>query len=315
MSFENIPEEVVIEINDDTVKFEFGGMSTDWISKDDSFIQRIDNSRINRAFRLRHLTREFEVKNTLDKGIACLESGNSAEAIDRFDEVLFYDPLYFDALISKSHALFTQNHYVKSLRYYRKAIQSDDDFNDESYLNLLLKKSDEEISHFPEFKKNIYFGDEYFSKKEFQLAVESYDLALQIPSKFTSKILIKKGNALVKLGRFDEALGCFDESLKIKEDDFAYFAKGLCEFNIDLNVNDRFREILFMDKKYMLKQILILNILDYFSESLEICDYMMENHFNVDELYLKLIDAKIVALNNLGEDSGEMNEILNNLKN
>ena len=120
-------------------------------------------------------------------------------------------------------------------------------------------------------------------------------------------------NASKKISGFNDII--YLEKSPMTGDDFAYFAKGLCEFNLDLNVNDRFRGILFIEKKYMLKQILILNRLEYFSESLEICDYMMENHFNIDGLYLKLIDAKIVALNNLGEDAREMNEILNNLKN
>ena len=59
----------------------------------------------------------------------------------------------------------------------------------------------------------------------------------------------------------------------------------------------------------MLAQALILNELNYFDESLVICDYLMENHFKVDEFYLKILDAKKFALKSLGNDLTDINSI------
>ena len=46
----------------------------------------------------------------------------------------------------------------------------------------------------------------------------------------------------------------------------------------------------------MLRQILILNDLGYFRESLEICDFLAERHFRADELYFALTDVRNVAI-------------------
>ena len=49
----------------------------------------------------------------------------------------------------------------------------------------------------------------------------------------------------------------------------------------------------------MLNQALILNELGYFNESLAICDYLVENHFKPDDLYFKMMEVRIYALDNL----------------
>ena len=53
-------------------------------------------------------------------------------------------------------------------------------------------------------------------------------------------------------------------------------------------VNDRFRGYLKIDKKFQLKQAVILNELGFRDESKEICDYLSKNHFKRDELYFAL---------------------------
>ena len=59
----------------------------------------------------------------------------------------------------------------------------------------------------------------------------------------------------------------------------------------------------------MLKQIIILNEVKYFNESLNISDYLMENTFKVDDYYIKLINARINTMKNLGMDFSKLKDI------
>ena len=209
----NIPDELFFEVHDDQVKFKINDVSTNWLDKDDSFIKRIDNDNLNHELLTKHLSKEIEIKNTLDDGISFFKSEKYLKAIECFDEVLFYDPEYAEALLYKSRALFAQRHFVKSLRYYKRALKADGLLEDVEYNKLLLKEANNERDNFPKLKRNIYAGDEYFANGEFERAVESYNRALMNPSKFKdkilSKLLNKKATALLKLNDFEEALGCF----------------------------------------------------------------------------------------------------------
>ena len=289
MTFLDIPD-FTCECMGDNVRFQIGDISTNWISKDDSFTKRVDKSNLNKAFLKEHMLKEIEIKNLLDEGIT-LE-------------------MYGEALLNKSFSLFGQKHFVKSLRHYKKAIKADASLKDVEYHKLLLKKANEERDNFPKLKQNIYVGDEFFAKGEFSKALDSYNRALANPSKFKdkilSKLLNKKGKTLVKLNEYDEALRCFEES---SDNDYACFGRGYCEYKLGLKISSDFKGILHIDKKDMLAQTLILNELNYFDESLVICDYLMENHFKVDEFYLKILDAKKFALKSLGNDLTDINSI------
>ena len=288
MTFSNIPDELACEINGDNVRFTFNGLSTGWMSSDDPFIKRIDEDNLNGECLNEHITKEIEIRNILDDAFSHLASEKYPKAIDGFDEVLYYDSDYAQALMGKSHALYGQKHFVKSLRYYKRVIKADESLEDRDYYRLLLEKSHEERDNFPKLKLNIYAGDEYFDKGEFEKAVESYDRALANPSKFKdkilSKLLNKKASALLQLERYGDALECFEKS----RNDFSYFGQGYCEYKLDLPVNDRFRGYLDIDKKFQLQQAIILNELGFRDESKEICDYLSENHFKRDELYFAL---------------------------
>ena len=288
MTFSNIPNELAYETEAGKVRFTFNGLSTAWMGLDDPFIKRIDEDNLNSEFLGQHITKEIEIKNLLDEAFSHLASEKYQKAIDDFDEVLYYDPDYAEALMGKSHALYGQKHFVKSLRHYKKAIKADESLEDRDYYRLLLEKSHEERDTFPKLKLNIYAGDEFFAKGEFEKAVESYDRALANPSRFKDKILSKlmnkKASALVQLERYGDALECFEKS----RNDFSYFGQGYCEYKLELPVNDRFRGYLKIDKKFQLQQAIILNELGFRDESKEICDYLSENHFKCDELYFTL---------------------------
>ena len=81
MTFFNIHDEIRCECLDDNVRFEFEGISTGWMSQDDSFIERIQTSNLNQYFIKEHILKEIEIKNLLDEGIIFLKSEKFAKAI------------------------------------------------------------------------------------------------------------------------------------------------------------------------------------------------------------------------------------------
>lgn len=284
----NIPDELTYETSHGKVRFSINGKSTYWICKDDPFLKRIDERNLNSCRLCDHLEKEIEIKNILDDGLDYLNREKYHKAIFNFDEVLYYDWSHGEALFLKSHALFGQRHFVKALRHYRRAVKAVSDFKDDDYYRLLLKSSNDERSNFPKIKLNIYAGDEHFTRGEFEKAVESYDRALMNPSKFKekilSKLLNKKGMALVKLGEFEKAYDCFKSS----KNEFSHFGQGLCEHELNLSINDDFRRLLDIDKKSQLMQAEVLKESGFVDEAIEICCHLYENHFICDDFYEKL---------------------------
>jgi len=290
MTLLNIPDELTCEIRQDKVRFSINGISTNWMDRNDSFTERIDIDNLNPNRLVEHLVKEIQIKNTLDEARDYLNKEKYPKAIEKLDEVLYYDPAYGEALMIKSHALFGQKHFVKSLRHYRRAVKADESLGDNDYYRLLLKSANDERSNFPKLKLNIYAGDEHYSKGEYEKAVESYDKALINPSRFKekilSKLLNKKGSALLKLGRYDGAYECFKKS----NNDFSHFGQGVCEYNLGLEINDEFKGLLNIDKKYQLKQAVILDDVGFHEESMTICNHLYENHFECDDFYRKLTE-------------------------
>ena len=290
MTLLNIPDELTCETRQDKVRFSINGISTNWMDRNDSFTERIDIDNLNPKRLADHLVKEIKIKNTLDEARDYLNKEKYPKAIERLDEVLYYDPAYGEALMIKSHALFGQKHFVKSLKHYRRAVKADESLKDNDYYRLLLKSANDERSNFPKLKLNIYAGDEHFAKGEYEKAVESYDKALINPSRFKekilSKLLNKKGSALLKLGKYDEAYECFKKS----NNDFSHFGQGVCEYNLGLEINDEFKGLLNIDKKYQLKQAVILDDVGFHEESMTICNHLYENHFKCDDFYRKLTE-------------------------
>ncbi len=289
----NIPSEIDCEASGNKVRLSIDGLSTYWIDRDDLFFQRIDNGSLNQEFLIKHIKKEIQIKNTLDDGISLFKSQKYAKAIEKLDDVLFYDSEYGEALMYKSYCLCSQGHFVKALRHYRRAVRSDDALNDFEYYRTLLAKANDERSNFPKLKLNIYAGDEHFSKGEFQSAVESYDRALQDSSKFKqkilSKLLNKKATAYLKLDDFEKALECFGESLYVGANDYAIFGKGICEYELDLDIDSEFCRCLDISKRQMLKQAMVLKNRGYMDDSLRILNFLRENHFKKDDFYDKMM--------------------------
>jgi len=313
MNIENLALELEIDEKDNLVKIAIGDVSTKWICRDDLFIERICDENINPFYRTLHLTREIEVKNILDRGIELLNMQKYGKAIDCFDEAIFFDENYADALFNKSHALFNQGHFVKSLRFYKKAIKSGYP-KDIEYHKLLLKKSSEERDNFPKIKKNIYAGDESVAKGEFERALDFYDKALMNPSKFKSKIIYKllnkKGLVLVRLNRIDEALESFKASNQALDNGIAYFGIGYCRHSLGEDCADSLKKAEGIDKKYLLKKALIFNDIKLYDDALDAFNLFLHNHFRLDSGFKSAIEGKMTALDNLDLESTFERKIL-----
>lgn len=295
-----IPSEVVFEMKGDKVRFEFAGISTGWMDRDSPFCKRIDESRLNPDRLNDHISKEIEMRNLLDEGIALLDCGKYPKAIECFDGVLFYDPQYGEALIEKSRALFAQRHFVKALRYYRRAIKESPDLRDVDYHKMLLAKSNEERDSFPKLKRNIYAGDEYFSKGDYENALESYRNALANPSKEKEKILFrllnKTGATYLKLNDFETALECFNESLNQLNNDYAWYGKGLCEYELGLpGAGESLENACDISKEELLEKGLIQNELGLYLDALKTFDYILDNHFRVDGMDVRAENGRKLA--------------------
>ena len=301
MSLSDIPLEIKYEFCEDKIKFSLDDVSTNCLSEDDSFIKRIEKSQLNENYLKKHAIKEIKIKNIFDDGIIFLNNNKYGKAIKCFDEVLFYDSQYFEALINKSYALFHQNHFIKALRFYKKAVKVNVNLADEEYAKLLNKKAASEYDNLG-IKLNIYDGDEYFSKGDFKHALECYNNALKDSSKFNdkilSKLLIKKAMTLIELNDFNQAYDCFCQSLNIQSNDLAYYGEGFCLFNLKSKVSENFKKPLKIDKKYSLIQVSILIDLNLFDDALLVCDELLNNHFKEDSYLNKILEIRNIALNN-----------------
>lgn len=320
MTLLNIPEEHISSQSDEKITYDFGlsvfvrddevrfcvdDSCTSWMGADDRFTDRIRFENLNPCFLKRHLAKEIEIKNVLDMGVKLLGRESYSNAIEMFDEVIYYDRYYGEALFFKSKALFGQRHYVKSLRHYKKAIRADGSLKDVEYHRILLKESSAERDNFPKIKRNIYAGDECCAKGDYSKALECYDRALADSTKFKekilSKLLNKKGAALLKLKRVDEAMDVFRQSLNVKPTDFAYYMLGF----YSPETNDYLEMRLKITKKQLLLKSVRLTELGKFDSALNSLDEFLDIHFKPDRDYVLALNLKISALRQLGKDASK----------
>lgn len=299
---------------DDNVKFCVCESSTSWMGLEDNFINRIQFDRLNPCFLEKHLLKEIEIRNALDDGADFINDGKYSKAIEMLDEVLYYDNEYGEALLLKSKALFGQGHFVKSLRHYKRAVKADDRLRDVEYHKLLLAKFSEERDNFPKIKRNIYAGDEYFAKGEFGRALESYDKALANPTDFKnrilSKLLNKKGTALVKLDRIDEAVSVFRQSAGVKPNDYAYFYLGIYDYGLS---SSTFKKHLRITKGQLLLKAKKLYECGEAGLALGCLDEFFDNHYRVDGDYKLALELKLDVLNRMGKDTGSAESLCGKL--
>lgn len=304
----DVDSALTCEVINDKVKFTCRDVASNWISVGDEFIKRIQYVNLNEDKLDEHLACEIRVKNRLDEGNVYLKNERYPKAIACFDEVLYYDPVYGQALMNKSHALCGQRHYVKALRYYKKAL--DAGISDEpDYYKLLLDRSREERDSFPKIKLNIYAGDEHFTRGDYASALESYNRALEDSSAFKEKILFKllnkKATVLFYLGEFRNALECFEDSLKVRDNDYANFGKGYSLYRLSMEnpknqacescleriyvdqIRDSFKKAVKINKKQLLIKADIMYDLGCAEDAFEYYDEFLKVHFIQDNDYIK----------------------------
>lgn len=290
----------------DSIRLEIDGVSTGWISAEDAFLERIRLEKLNPCFLDEHIKCEIRFKNVLDEGVDFLANGKYVDAIRCFDEVIHFDSGYASALLFKSRALFAQKHFVKSLRYYLRAVGADDTLKDGEYHDLLLKESSAERRNFPKVKRNIFTGDEFFDKGDFKNALSSYDEALEfsdnLKGRILSKLYAKKATALMKLNEFEKASECFTKSIDINANGYAYFAKGCCEYELGRDASESLSMASDITLEQMLEKGLILNEAGHFDKAAECFDEILEIHYTVDDLYFRTIIGMMYALKSMDRD-------------
>lgn len=286
------PDDLDIIENGEMVMFRYGDVKSGWIDKSDSFVQKITMDNLNPDRLCDHLAHELKIKNRLDEGVNLLRQGRFSGAVECFDDVIYYDSNP-EAVMYKSRALFGQKHFVKALRYYKRAVRGNANLKDDEYYRQLLDKSRAERDNFPKIKLSIYTGDEFFSKGDYENAVKSYDRALANPSRFKDKILFrllnKKAASYVKLNEFENAKRCFEESWNVSDNDCACFGMGYCRYMLGMDVTPCFRQHLEISKKHLLIKAEILAELGYEAESRKDYNEFLVNHFKNDDDYRKAI--------------------------
>lgn len=303
--------------NEDKVRFKIDDESTSWMDLNDGFIKRISFENLNPCFMHDHIMKEIKIRNILGQGELYLGHEKYQRAIECFDEVIWYDESYGEALLLKSRALFYQKHFVKALRYYKKTVKADAHLKDIEYHKLLLKKSSDERDSFPKIKRHIYTGDELFSRGKYAEAIEHYDRALGDPSKFKSKILYKifnkKATALFRLNMFEDSLEFFEKSLEVQNNDYAQFMCGFSRHALGLNLNDGFSMPLKITKSQQLYRALIFNEEKLYDDAIKCIDDLLSNHFTRDKIYFIALSCKISSMESLGIYAQDEKDLLERL--
>lgn len=325
MNLVNIPEDFIVSCGEDEIEYDFDltifkkenklrfsacGKSTSWMSFSDFFVRRIQFEKLNPCFRKEHVLMEIEIRNLLDEAYLFFEKENYKNAADILDEILYYDSEYGEAVYLKSKVFHAQKHFVKSLRQYEKAVKIEESLKDDSYHMLLLKNSSAERDAFPAFKRQIYTGDEHFRNGEYENAVKCYDMALANHGQFTdrilSKLLSKKATALFKLKDYERAYFYFNKSVKIRENDRAYFHMGIIEYFLNKPLSDRFKGPLRISKNQLIKKAGILNDVGEFELALECLDEYFEGQYLINDRYLLGLNLKLGILKTLGKSFDEV---------
>ena len=122
----------------------------------------------------------------------------------------------------------------------------------------------------------------------------------KLKEKIHFKLLNKKASTLLKLNDFESALMCFNESLNALNNDYAWYGKGLCEYELGLEgACESLGRAVKLTKAQLLEKGLILNELGCFENALETFEFLLENHFREDETYIKALNGRNLAAKNL----------------
>uniref|UniRef100_UPI00388E9080 tetratricopeptide repeat protein n=1 Tax=Methanobrevibacter sp. TaxID=66852 RepID=UPI00388E9080 len=142
---------------------------------------------------------------------------------------------------------------------------------------------------------------------EYEKALESYEKALLFPSKIKEKILFKlinkKATTYLKLNDFESALVCFNESLNALNNDYAWYGKGVCQYELNMEgACESLGHAVKLTKGQLLDKGLVLNELGCYPQALETFEFLLQNHFRKDEIYITALNGREFAMRKLGMD-------------
>lgn len=114
--------------------------------------------------------------------------------------------------------------------------------------------------------------------------------------KILFKLLNKTASTYLKLNDFENALLCFNESLNASDNGYAWYGKGMCEYELGLEgAGESLRRAVGITKRQLLQKGLVQNELGLYSDALETFEFLLENHFRDDEMYAAALRGRKTA--------------------
>ena len=118
--------------------------------------------------------------------------------------------------------------------------------------------------------------------------------------KILFKLLNKIAATCLKLNDFESALEYFNESLDQLNNDYAWYGKGICEYELGLDgCGVSLAKAVDIKKDQMLEKGLIQNGLGLYVEAIKTFDFLLDNHFREDEMLFTAVNGREFAVRNL----------------
>jgi len=156
--------------------------------------------------------------------------GKYEEAITAYDNALEFKPNSYNALYKRGNALFNLSKYEEAILVFEEVLTIEpNDYQLRQKLGTILKeRGNTEEARVAYFKE----GEALFKLGKYEQALTAYDNALQFKSDYY-EALYQKGNAFFNLSKYKEAIIAYDNVLKFKPDYYeAFYQKGNAFFNL-----------------------------------------------------------------------------------
>ena len=160
-----------------------------------------------------HAYSDDEISLLLEKGNEFFEKQNFPDAISIYDKVLGIDPTNLDALSKKGESLLELEQTSEAIDQFEKIIQIQPSYSDDSgtpYFERTLAIDSNNINALFSRGNYLAFYDNLVEK-----AITTFDKILQLEPN-NIEAAMKKGDALVKLGKNVEAIWSFNKALEIE---------------------------------------------------------------------------------------------------
>lgn len=183
------------------------------------------------------------------------------KAIDMYQEALKYTDDEAEVIFLIGMEYFYQEEYAEAIKHFKYCLFIDP--QDIQSLNNLIfcfeaqKSQQDARDYLVEFiEENPYsqvawflLGKQYYTLKNYEEALESYNYALLIEETFVGA-LIEKGKSLEKLKKYVEAISCYNETLKLEDPSaYVYHKIGKCfeKLNNDTEAIEFYKKAIYED--------------------------------------------------------------------